>query len=45
MDGSIDLALPGGWHVTLFDPWMWVILAAVVLLLLVAAAFKFAVTW
>ena len=33
MRQTIDFALGGGWHVTLFHPWAWLTLAVVVLLL------------
>jgi hypothetical protein len=30
VQASIDLPLLGGWHVTLFHPWWWMALAAIV---------------
>ena len=32
VDGSLDFAIGNGWHVTLFHPWLWAVLAAIVLL-------------
>jgi hypothetical protein len=38
---SIDFAVGGGWHVTLFHPWAWMG-AGVILVMVVAAVFKLA---
>ena len=35
---SVDFALPWGWHVTIFHPFEWTLLAIVVILACVAAA-------
>jgi hypothetical protein len=41
MQNSIDIPLFGGWHLTLFHPWLWGLAAAGTIM----AALKFAAAW
>ena len=36
MDGSIDIGIANGWHVTIFHPAIWLCIAMAVVLVLVA---------
>lgn len=42
----MDFALSGGWHVTLFQPWGWILIVAVALLgcALLAKFFLYGIT-